>query len=501
MYDKNKYEPIIGLEVHVELKTKTKMFCGCSANYYNEEPNKLTCPTCLGLPGALPVINKQAIQWCVLIGVALGCKIPLESKFDRKNYFYPDLPKGYQISQYDSPFAVDGEVVVEEEGKKKTIGIERVHQEEDTGKLIHSVVDGEKCTLIDFNRSGVPLVEIVTRPDLRSSKDAKIYLQNLQKIIRYLGVSDCDMEKGSMRLEPNISVRKLGTTSLPDYKVEVKNINSFKFVEKAIEYEIERQIDLLEKGERIPQETRGYDSTKNATFTQRSKENAQDYRYFPEPDLPPVSWTKDEIVEIKKLLPELPSIKTERFIKDYKLTPYDSLLLTEEKETADWFEEALQAFSQTTFPGIKEKSAIKIEKSAYAKPLANWMNGELKKYMNQHDISLEDLSITPAHLSELLYLLDVGTISGTNAKLIFSEMLSTGATPSSIITQKNLSQTNNENEIEEAVKKILDANPKAVQDYKAGKTQVLGFLLGLVMRETGGKANAAKVKQIIERLV
>ena len=348
------YEPVIGLEIHVELKTKSKMFCRCTADYFGEKPNTHTCPICLGLPGALPTINKAAINWCVLIGMALNCKIPKDSKFDRKNYFYPDLPKGYQISQYDSPFCKDGFL--------GDIGIERVHQEEDTGKLIH----GKDSTLIDFNRSGVPLVEIVTKPVLKSANQAKVFLQELQKIIRYLGVSDCDMEKGTMRLEPNISVRKKGETELPKYKVEVKNINSFKFVEKAIEYEVERHIGLLEKGEIIPQETRGFDSVKNITYSQRSKENAQDYRYFPEPDLPPIVWDDKDLEEIRQSLPELPNEKTSRFIKDYGLSPYDAIQLTEDRSKAGWFEEAVRDFGQTAFPGLKTVSPVVLEKSASA---------------------------------------------------------------------------------------------------------------------------------------
>lgn len=464
------YEPVIGLEVHVELKTKSKMFCRCEANYFGEKPNTHTCPTCLGLPGALPTINKQAIRWCVLIGMSLNCEIPKNSKFDRKNYFYPDLPKGYQISQYDSPFCKNGIL--------RNIGIERVHQEEDTGKLIH---EGDS-TLIDFNRSGVPLVEIVTKPEIRSADQAKKFLQELQKIIRYLDVSDCDMEKGSMRLEPNISVRKKGQTSLPAYKVEVKNINSFKFVEKAIDFEINRQIDLLEKGEKIPQETRGYDSVKNITYSQRSKETAQDYRYFPEPDLPPIVWDEKEIKKIKQSLPELPEIKLKRFISDYQLTPYDAALLTEDTNTADWFEEGVRVYGQ-------------------AKPIANWMSGELKRYLNETGKTVLDLPITPAHLSELLYLLDKGEVSNSNAKLVFNEMITSGNSPSSIISQKGLTQITDDSEIEKAVQKVLSENPKACQDYKSGKKQALGFLIGRIMAETHGKAPANKINEILRKLI
>jgi len=339
-----KYEPVIGMEIHVELKTKSKMFCGCKNDpFFASDPNIYTCPVCLGMPGALPVPNKKAIEWAIKLGLALGCEIPEFSKFDRKNYFYPDLPKGYQISQYDQPLAVHGNVC--------GVGITRVHLEEDTAKLLHQ----KNMTLIDFNRSGIPLVEIVTDPDIRSGDQAKEFLKKLHQIIRYLDISDADMEKGSMRLEPNISVRTIGVKELPQYKVEVKNINSFNFVKKAIEYEVERHSKLLEAGKTPVQETRGWDEDKGVTVSQRRKEEADDYRYFPEPDIPPLRFTQAQISELENQIPELPDQKKARFIKDYGLNDYDAALLTETKQLADYFEEC-----------------AKIGKVP-AKKLANWM--------------------------------------------------------------------------------------------------------------------------------
>jgi len=437
-----KYHPVIGLEVHIELYTKSKMFCSCSADYFGKEPNTHTCPVCLGLPGALPVPNKKAIEWCMAIGLALNCQISDFSKFDRKNYFYPDLPKGYQISQYDQPFCKNGQIILSN-GKK--IGITRAHMEEDTAKLTHAKVNGKNVSLIDFNRSGVPLVEIVTEPDFENAQEVVEYLKLLRQTARYLGISKADMEKGDMRLEPNISLRKPGETAMPKYKVEVKNINSFKFVEKAINFELERQKDLLEKSKTPKQETRGWNKTKQATLSQRSKEEAHDYRYFPEPDIPPVRTTQSEIIKIKNDLPELPQRKLGRFKSQYSLSVYDAKILTRERETADYFDEAAQIGS---------------EHNVTPKQIANLI-------INKKP----DLEKTlPAELIQV------------------------------IISQK-VSTTISQSYLKEAVKAALAENPNIVSDYKNGKMNAIHVLIGKVMQKTKCKANANDVKTELENLL
>jgi len=463
------YQPIIGLEIHVELKTKSKMFCGCSADYFSHQPNTHCCPVCLGLPGSLPVPNKKAIEWTVMTGLALNCKIPLFSKFDRKNYFYPDLPKGYQISQYDKPFATQGSLKLKIKNEKlkmkntnetsknikeeiREIGITRVHLEEDTGKLIHTIVDGVKCTLIDFNRSGVPLMEVVTEPDVRSGEEAKIFLQKLQQLLRYLGVSDCDMEKGSMRCEPNISItrtlehKNTRALKLPDYKVEVKNINSFKFVKRAIDYEIKRQIKLLQAGKKIKQETRGWDEKKNITLPQRGKEAAADYRYFPEPDIPPIRRRKNEIEKLRNLLPELPDAKSKRFLKEYELLEYDVRILTADRMTADYYEKAVSAW-QVAHGRWQKKDT---------KEIANWI---INKKINIDEV-------LPAELVEMIF-------------------------------KKLAPSTIDQSELEKIINQVLLDNSKAVSDYKAGKEQALMFLVGQVMGKTKGEANPKMIKKIL----
>lgn len=422
-------KPVIGLEVHVELKTKSKMFCSCKAEYFGDKPNTNTCPVCLGLPGALPVPNKLAMDWCVMIGMALNCQIEDFSKFDRKNYFYPDLPKGYQISQYDQPFCSKGKIKI----GNKNIGITRVHMEEDTGKLIHE----GNISLIDFNRSGVPLVEIVTEPDFETAEEVKNYLKKLQQIVRYLGVSDADMEKGQMRLEPNISIQG----SKKPYKVEVKNINSFSFVEKAINFELERQKKVIEKGETPVQETRGWDDKKQQTITQRIKEEASDYRYFPEPDIPPIRWNQDELEKIRKQIPELPDEKFERIKKEYNLSEYQSEILTREKETADYFEEAVKLG---------------------------------KKY-----------DITPLSIANFMINRKVNTLEILPAKLI-----------QNIISSKAV--TVDKAKLDRIITEILRKNESAVIDYKNGKEQAIMFLVGQVMRAFKEKLDANLVKEKIK---
>lgn len=428
-----KYTPIIGLETHIELKTNSKMFCACSADYFGKSPNTHTCPVCLGLPGALPVPNKTAIEWCIKIALALNCQISKTSKFDRKNYFYPDLSKGFQLSQYDLPFGINGKITLPNGSE---IRITRVHMEEDTGKLTHE----QNSSLIDFNRAGVPLVEIVTEPDFHSSEDVKEYLHLLQQTVRYLDVSNADMEKGDMRLEPNISL-SLDPEILPPYKVEVKNINSFKFVEKAINYELKRHEEILEKGEVPPQETRGWSEAKNATFSQRIKEEANDYRYFPEPDIPPVVFTDSQIEILASQIPELPLKKAKRFVKEYLITDYDAEILTREKATANYFEEA-----------------IKLGK---------------------------DLSITPKQIANQIINKKVNFDSTLPAELV------------KLIKESSHIETVDESELAQVITEVLNDNEKAVVDFKNGKESVIMFLVGQTMRKLGKKVNTELVKQLL----
>lgn len=434
-----KYAPIIGLETHVELATNSKMFCTCSALWFSETPNTHTCPTCLGMPGGLPVPNKIALEGCIKIALALNCEINLFSKFDRKNYFYPDLPKGYQISQYDLPFGKNGHITLK---NGHTIGITRVHMEEDTGKLIHSSIDQDKVSLIDFNRSGVPLVEIVTEPDFHSSENVIEYLQRLQQTVRYIKVSTADMEKGQMRLEPNISLateEQIRNSELPKYKVEVKNINSFAFVRKAIEYEIKRQSEILNKGETPAQETRGWNEKYNRTDSQRSKEEAHDYRYFPEPDIPPFNFTNSEINALRQELPELPVKKAERFIKEYNLTPYDAEILTREVELADYFEQAVS---------LAQKEDIS------PKQLANYIINK-KIDINSTDITL--------------------LVQQTK--------------------QSNQTVVVDEDKLNKVIDDIIKNNKKAVSDYKNGKEIVIMYLVGQVMKEIKQKIDTQMLKE------
>jgi aspartyl-tRNA(Asn)/glutamyl-tRNA(Gln) amidotransferase subunit B len=456
MTTKNNYIPVIGLEIHVELKTKSKMFCQCSANYFGKKPNTNTCPVCLGLPGALPVPNKKAVAWTILLGKALNCKINQLTKFDRKHYFYPDLPKGYQISQYDEPIAIDGQLKIHPPNRRAMFKIRRVHLEEDTGKLIHK---GNE-TLIDFNRSGVPLVEIVTEPDFDNADDVKRFLEELQVIVRYLGISDADMEKGSMRLEPNISIKqvqssklkvqsyssKLKVDELPDYKVEVKNINSFRFVKQAIDYEIKRQIAILEKGGKPLQETRGFDEKKMITFSQRVKEEAQDYRYFPEPDIPPMTFSQEFLEKI--MVPELPEQKLERFIKDFGLKPQDAFLLTRDKNLADFFEKTLSKVKMIIF-----QKQVSIENSGQF--LANII---INKKISLN-IPIEEF------VEKVVKLM---TPKETDEKLL-----------------------------EQVFTEVIASYKKVVADYQSGKQNALMFLVGQVMKRMKGKADG---KIIISKL-
>jgi len=440
----NTYEPVIGLEVHVELKTKSKMFCGCSADQFGSKPNTQTCPVCLGLPGALPVPNKKAIEWCIKLGLALNCTIPEESKFDRKNYFYPDLAKGYQISQYDKPLCEHGWMQL----KERKVRIARVHQEEDTGKLQHVTVDGERLTLVDFNRCGVPLVEIVTEPDFHSIDEVDQYVKKLQRIVRYIDISGADMEKGTMRLEPSISLRKVGSTDLPPYRVELKNINSFRFVRKAIEYEIQRQSEMLDNGETPIQQTRGWSESKNATLPQRSKEDAHDYRYFPEPDIPPMHFTREFVEEIKKTIPTLPD-EYETEMKKYGLGEQDIFVLTENAQTASYFIGTATIASQT----VADSSG-----AAVYKQVANAM---------------------------------------VNKRIDYSQL-----TPKEFISRiqnQEKENTVSTDIIQSTVESVLAANQKAVDDYKKGKTSVIMFLVGMVKKELKGKGDASFIEAELKK--
>ena len=472
-----KYTPVIGLEVHVELNTKSKMFCGCDNNWFGSKPNTHTCPVCLGLPGALPVPNKKAIEACIKIGMALNCAIPLLSKFDRKNYFYPDLAKGYQISQYDQPFAEEGFVVL---SGGKRFGITRAHMEEDTGKLMHETVNSEQVSLIDFNRSGSPLVEIVTEPDFSDGKEVKEYLQKLQQIVRYLGVADADMDKGQMRLEPNISLRKEGQKELPNYKVEVKNINSFNFVEDAINYEIKRQAELLDRGETPAQETRGWDEDKKKTISQRSKEGAADYRYFPEPDIPPFVWTKEYVEELRSSLPELPDEKRERFAKEFGLSEYNAEILTRLVETANYFEEAVFICHPELVSGSQPSHVIPTKAGIHTKekPGSPIESGMTKR----NDIS-------PKTIANWILNKKVNTESVLPAELV-----------EQIISSQTIEELPAE-ELEKILRSVLAANEKAVTEYKSGKENAIMFLVGQSMKELKGKAKADSVKEKLKELI
>ncbi len=474
------YETTIGIEVHVQLKTNSKMFCTNSAEYFGASPNSHVCPVCLGLPGALPVINQKAIESAIKVGLALDCKINKETKFDRKNYFYPDLPKGYQISQYDVPIAYGG--YLEIEGKK--IRINRAHMEEDTGKLIHTRLGGKMVTLVDFNRSGVPLMEVVSEPDIGSPEEARSYAKKLHQIMRYLEVADADMEKAGMRFDANVSVRPKGTRKMGT-KVEIKNINSFRFLEKALAYEVVRQVKQLNAGKRIIQETRGWVEAAGVTVSQRTKETSPDYRYFPEPDLPPLLISDSLIEKLKKEIPELPAAKIKRFQETYALSYYDSLQLSESKEIADWFEEALLDYSKAE-QGRRRPSHIDSRK---AKAVANWVLGELLRLLKENQMNIKEATIEPAALAELLLMVDQGKITRAAAKQVFAKMFSSGVLPVKIIEEEGLSQIGAEGELDKIVDEVLKKNARVVEDYKLGKVQSFKFLMGQVMSVSKGKAN------------
>lgn len=466
------YEPVIGLEIHVQTKTKSKMFCGCSTDYFGAPPNTFTCPTCLGLPGALPVPNKKAVELAIIIALALNCTINKETKFDRKNYFYPDLPKGYQITQYDQPVGIGGHLAISSSDRMKNIRIRRVHQEEDTGKSIHQGTE----TLLDFNKSGVPLVEIVTEPDFSSGEEVTNFAKQLRQILRYLDASDADMEKGQMRIEPNISIRKIGEKELPTFKVEVKNIGSISVLDKVITKEIIRQKAILENGDVPRQETRGLVDMTGETVSQRSKETEADYRYFPEPDIPPIILKKADIEALRKELPELPEARKKRYIKAYDLATDIAEKLILDHASADFFDKAIGNNTDKT----------------YAQELAKWYVGDFAGLQAKHF----DIHLTPKHLAELITLLTKGTITRASAKDILAECFETEKMPSEIAKDKDLEVEQDDSALASAVKTVISSNPKAIEDMKKNPNAVM-FLVGQVMKEMKGKADAQTVKTLI----
>ena len=472
------YEPVIGLEVHLQLSTKTKAFCGCST-LFGQRPNSQTCPVCLGFPGSLPKLNHEAFRYAIKVALALGCEIQKFVKFDRKNYYYPDLPKNFQISQYDMPIAFNGFVEAASGAASKKIRVKRVHLEEDAGKLMHET--GGPYSFVDYNRAGMPLLEIVTEPDIASPDEAYNYLSNLKAILSYLDVSDCDMEKGSLRCDANISVRPKGTTGLGS-KVELKNMNSFKNVRNALEYEASRQAEAAASGEKIPQETRLWDADKLITISMRTKEEAHDYRYFPEPDLVPFVIEAKVVDQIKKEIPELPVMRRARFIEDFKLSDYDAGVLVSDKETADYFEETAELYNKP-------------------KIIANWIAGDILALLNEKNITIGKSGILPKDLAELLNMIDAGTISGKMAKDVLTEAFETKAPPAAIVKSKGLSQISDSKALEEIMKSVLAKNEKSVNDYRSGKTNAFTFLVGQVMRETKGKANPSIVNEILKKFL
>ncbi|MDD2654337.1 MAG: Asp-tRNA(Asn)/Glu-tRNA(Gln) amidotransferase subunit GatB [Candidatus Omnitrophica bacterium] len=465
------YETVIGLEVHVHLKTKTKAFCGCSTEY-GKEPNSQTCPVCLGLPGSLPVLNKMALELTIKTALALNCTVNNYLKFDRKNYYYPDLPKNYQISQYDMPISSNGFIILTS-GKK--IRIKRAHLEEDAGKLIHE----KDSSLVDYNRSGMPLLEIVSEPDINSPDEAYEYLSKLKLVLQYIGISDCDMEKGSLRCDANISLRKMGAKEL-GVKTELKNMNSFKAVREALGFEIKRQTEALNNGERIIQDTRLWDDQKEITTSMRSKEEAHDYRYFPEPDLVPFSIENKFIEEIKKEIPELPQMRFERFVKDLQLSEYDANVIIQDKNFADYFEECTRLYKN-------------------AKKISNWLCGAVLSELNSRKVDIQELKLQPKDLIGLIEETEKGTVSNLVAKEVLTQIIDTGKSAHAIISEKGMAQVSDEGALEKLADEAIKENPKSVESYKSGKENAIMFLVGQVMKKSGGKANPKVVGEILKR--
>lgn len=476
----DKYDVVIGLEVHIQLNTNTKIFCNCSTKFGNK-PNTNVCPVCTAMPGVLPVLNKKVVDYAIKVGLGLNCSINKLSVFSRKQYFYPDLPKNYQISQYDKPICENGYITLSS-GKK--IGITRAHIEEDAGKLIHS---GDE-SLVDYNRTGVPLIEIVSEPDISSPSESYDYLMKLKQIIKYLGVSDCNMEEGSLRCDANISIKPFGSEKFGT-KTEIKNLNSFKAVEKSLEYEINRHIEVIEDGNKIIQETRLWDDKKGITASMRSKEEANDYRYFPEPDLRDLVLTDEWIDEIKNDMPLLPDERFQILLNDYDLSTYDAGVLISEKSLVEYFEEIVASVLNL------DKN---LDKKLISKQVSNWLTVELLGKLNKDNKKIEDNAISSKDIAKLIFLLNNNTISGKIGKVIFDEMYLTNKTPDEIIKEKNLVQITDSKEIEKVVIEVIDANPKSVLDYKSGKVKIIGFLVGQVMQKTKGKASPGIVNQILK---
>jgi len=477
------WEVVIGLEIHAQMATKSKLMCNCDASF-SSEPNTHVCPGCTGQPGMLPVVNKQVVDNAIMLGLATKCDIRKLNEFARKSYFYPDLPGGYQISQYDKPICENGKLEIEVNGNKRTIGITRIHMEEDAGKLVHAGSDNIKdasYSLVDLNRASVPLCEIVSEPDLRSAEEAIAYAQKIRQIVRYLGVCDGNMEEGSMRCDANVSVRPKGQIKLGT-KAEVKNLNSFKAIEKAINIEVERQIDILEDGGEIIQETRHYNEATNSTKSMRSKEDAHDYRYFPDPDLVPLLIDDDWILKVKNLLPELPEEKKERYINSLSLSEYDASIITTEKETADFFEETISY-------GSKPKETV------------NWIMSEVLGTLNQNNLKLSETKLTPKLLAELLILIDKNTISGKIAKTILPEIIKTGKNAEEIIKEKGLAQVSDQGELKKIVETVIKENAKVVEDIKNGNPKARGFLIGQIMKKSNGKANPGIANELLNSLL
>ena len=480
----SKYETIIGLEIHAELMTNSKMFCRCKVvDSVEAPPNTAVCPVCLGMPGMLPVINRRAVEFSMRVALALNCEIQHHNIFARKNFFYPDLPKAYQLSQYELPIGLNGWLDIDlEDGTTKRIRIRRAHMEEDTGKQTHldRTADAtEEGTLVDYNRSGVPLLEIVSEPDISNGEEARAYAMKIRQIVRYLGVNTGDLEKGVFRVEPNISLRPVGTTKFGT-RTELKNLNSFKVLTDGTAYEIKRQTEVLESGGRVVQETRGWNDARRVTFSQRSKEEAEDYRYFPEPDLPPLAISDEWIAQVKASLPELPDAKVARYQSDYGLSAYDSQVLTEERAVADWFDSAIEAGGQP-------------------KPIANWMINNLFSLVNDHKQSIDEIKVSPAGLVELVSLVEKRTINNNTGKEVLAEMFTSGESAQAIVDAKGLAQISDDSAIAAMIEQVLDDNPDKLAAYLGGKDKLRGFFMGQVMQASKGKADPAVVNRLLSQ--